>query len=100
MKKQLATILGGLMLAVATGSRNPWTTARCQRRTLPHPALCPSRPCPRGSSHSKARGMLPRETGHSTRWRIVDRDHLIQDWVVLGGTKSVSKVHLEFTRRE
>jgi hypothetical protein len=37
---------------------------------------------------------------HSTRWRIVDRDHLIEDWVVLGGKKSVSTVHLEFTRRD
>jgi hypothetical protein len=36
---------------------------------------------------------------HSTRWRTMGRDHLIQDWVVLGGKKSVSTVHLEFTRR-
>jgi hypothetical protein len=36
---------------------------------------------------------------HSTRWRTVDRDHLIQDWVILGGKKSASTVHLEFTRR-
>jgi hypothetical protein len=36
---------------------------------------------------------------HSTQWRIVDADHLIQDWVVLGGKKPVSTIHLAFTRR-
>jgi hypothetical protein len=36
---------------------------------------------------------------HSTRWRLVDQDHLIQDWVILGGKKPVSAVRLEFKRR-
>lgn len=36
---------------------------------------------------------------HSTQWRIVDANHLIQDWVVLGGKKPVSTIRLDFTRR-
>ncbi|HEV2674920.1 MAG TPA: hypothetical protein VGV37_10295 [Aliidongia sp.] len=36
---------------------------------------------------------------HSTKWRIVDADHLIQEWFVLGGKKPVSLAHMEFTKR-
>ncbi|HWM62279.1 MAG TPA: hypothetical protein VNN98_09000 [Rhizomicrobium sp.] len=36
---------------------------------------------------------------HSTQWRIVDAQHLIQDWYVVGGKKPVSLVHMEFTKR-
>lgn len=36
---------------------------------------------------------------HSTRWRVVDADHLIQDWEILGGAKPVSTAHLVFARR-
>ena len=36
---------------------------------------------------------------HYTRWQVVDADHLVQDWYILGGKKPVSLAHMEFTRR-
>jgi hypothetical protein len=36
---------------------------------------------------------------HGTQWRIVDSNHLIQDWFVMGGKKPVSLAHMEFTKR-
>ena len=36
---------------------------------------------------------------HYTRWQVVDTDHLVQDWYIVGGNKPVSQAHLEFTRR-
>ncbi len=36
---------------------------------------------------------------HMTKWRIVDGTHLIQDWVILGGDKPVSQIHMEFVKR-
>ena len=36
---------------------------------------------------------------HYTRWRVVDDQHLIEDWFIVGGKKPVSQAHLEFTRR-
>jgi hypothetical protein len=36
---------------------------------------------------------------HRTTWKIVDPNHLIQDWFIMGGAKAVSLVHMEFTRR-
>lgn len=35
---------------------------------------------------------------HSTTWRFVDRDHLIQDWYTSGSTKAVPPIRMEFTR--
>ncbi len=36
---------------------------------------------------------------HSTKWRVVDGTHLIQDWVIMGGNKPVSQIHMEFVKR-
>jgi hypothetical protein len=36
---------------------------------------------------------------HGTRWKLVDSDHLIQDWFIMGGKKPISLAHLEFTKR-
>lgn len=36
---------------------------------------------------------------HYTRWQLVDRNHLVQDWFAMGGQKPVSQAHLEFTKR-
>jgi hypothetical protein len=37
---------------------------------------------------------------HSTLWRIVDTDHLIQDWYVQGGKTPNALVHMTFTKRK
>jgi hypothetical protein len=36
---------------------------------------------------------------HYTRWQLVDDQHLVQDWFIMGGKKPVSQAHLQFTRR-
>ena len=36
---------------------------------------------------------------HYTRWQVVDDQHLIEDWFIVGGKKPVSLAHLAFTRR-
>jgi hypothetical protein len=36
---------------------------------------------------------------HNTKWKIVDSDHLIQDWFILGGAKPISVAHMEFVKR-
>ena len=36
---------------------------------------------------------------HSTKWRVVDATHLVQDWYVLGGKKPVGLAHMEFVKR-
>ena len=36
---------------------------------------------------------------HSTRWKLVDADHMIQDWYILGGKKPVGLAHMEFVKR-
>ena len=54
-----------------------------------------ARGCPCGLGE---RGKHP-EHFHYTRWQVVDTDHLVQDWYIVGGKKPVSQAHLEFTRR-
>ena len=36
---------------------------------------------------------------HYTRWKVVDDQHLVQDWFIVGGKTPVSQAHLEFVRR-
>lgn len=36
---------------------------------------------------------------HSTKWKLVDADHMIQDWYIMGGKKPVSLAHMEFVKR-
>jgi hypothetical protein len=36
---------------------------------------------------------------HYTRWQLVDDQHLVQDWYIMGGKKPVSQAHLQFVRR-
>lgn len=36
---------------------------------------------------------------HATQWRLVDATHLTQSWTILGGTKPVSVIHMDFTKR-
>ena len=36
---------------------------------------------------------------HNTKWKLVDSDHMIQDWFILGGQKPVTQVHMEFVKR-
>ena len=37
---------------------------------------------------------------HSTKWRLVDASHLIQDWRIEGDPKGPSELHLDFRRTE
>ena len=37
---------------------------------------------------------------HSTTWRIVDQNHLVQDWYIEGDKTTNPPVHMEFTRRK
>jgi hypothetical protein len=36
---------------------------------------------------------------HSTTWRLLDAQHMTQDWQVEGSKKGPSTVHLEFLRK-
>ncbi len=36
---------------------------------------------------------------HTTKWTLVDATHLNQDWLILGGQKPVSQIHMEFVKR-
>jgi FtsP/CotA-like multicopper oxidase with cupredoxin domain len=36
---------------------------------------------------------------HGTKWHLVDADHMVEDWFILGGKKPVALSHMEFTRR-
>jgi hypothetical protein len=36
---------------------------------------------------------------HATQWRRVDSAHLTQSWTILGGTKPVAVIHMDFTKR-
>jgi hypothetical protein len=36
---------------------------------------------------------------HTAKWTIVDGTHLNQEWLILGGKKPVSQIHMQFTKR-
>jgi hypothetical protein len=36
---------------------------------------------------------------HTSKWTLIDSTHMNQDWLILGGQKPVSQIHMEFVKR-